>query len=194
MMSTDDDLLAAWKAGDVAAGSALFDRHFDAVYGFFRGKTLENIDDLVQKTFLACIEGARERFRGDSTFRTYLLGIAKNVLCHSLSVWQRDARRIDSHVSGLHDVRPLPSQVLMRHHELRAVFEGLRRISAEQQVVIELYYLEGCRGSELARVLEIPEATVRSRLRRGLAALRRHVAVDARFEGAVERDEDGSEI
>ena len=40
---------------------------------------------------------------------------------------------------------------------------------------LELYYYEGARGPELAAMLDIPEATVRSRLRRGLEHLRKQI-------------------
>jgi len=56
----DDDLvmLDRWRAGDSAAGNALFHRHFEAVYRFFERKTDGDIDDLVQETFLACLHTA----------------------------------------------------------------------------------------------------------------------------------------
>jgi hypothetical protein len=63
----DAELLEAWGAGDKAAGEALFDRHFEAIYRFFQNKVGPGvIDDLVQQTFLGCVE-APDRFRGDSS-------------------------------------------------------------------------------------------------------------------------------
>ena len=79
-MAPDDfELLDAWRSGDRAAGNTLFERHFDAVCRFFANKVNDNVDDLIQKTFLGCIEG-RDRFRKQSSFRTYLFAVAHNIL------------------------------------------------------------------------------------------------------------------
>ena len=76
---SDIDLLDAWRAGDPRAGNELFNRHFDSVCRFFANKAGNEVDDLIQRTFLACVEG-RDRFRGDASFRGYLFGVARNVL------------------------------------------------------------------------------------------------------------------
>ncbi len=173
-MRSDVELLEAWRAGDKQAGSELFSRHFDTLYAFFRNKTFEGVDDLVQRTFLACIEG-RDRFRGDASFRAYMLGAARRILYRAIDEWRRDGKRVDVGVSSLHDVRTSPSQVVARRGEHRLVLEALRRVPIEQQVALELYYLQGYRGPELATILDVPQATVRSRLSRGLDNLRARV-------------------
>ena len=78
-MRDDASLFVAWQAGDRAAGEALIERHFDAIDRFFATKVGDGGDDLVQSTFLACAE-AGARYRGDSSFRAFLFGIARNVL------------------------------------------------------------------------------------------------------------------
>src|SRR4051794_32823011 len=80
-MTLDDRaLFEAWCDGDRAAGASLFDRHYEAIARFFRNKVDDaSSSDLVQSTFLACTEG-RERFRGASSFRTYLFSIAHHLL------------------------------------------------------------------------------------------------------------------
>src|ERR1044071_7833713 len=74
--STDRELLHRWGEGCRKAGDALIDRHFAAVYRFFRNKVGAELEDLVQQTFLACVE-ARARFREESSFKTFLLAIAR---------------------------------------------------------------------------------------------------------------------
>ena len=64
-----------WGAGDLRAGDRLFRRHAPAVARFFRNKVSADLEDLLQQTFLRGLEG-RHRFRGESTFCGYLLGIA----------------------------------------------------------------------------------------------------------------------
>jgi RNA polymerase sigma factor (sigma-70 family) len=87
--SSDVALLDAWRDGDKSAGNTLFERHFEALYRFFRNKIDDGIEDLVQETFLACI-ATKDSFRGDSSFRTYLFVIARNTL---YAHWKKRARR-----------------------------------------------------------------------------------------------------
>jgi len=169
-MATDFELLSAWSAGDAAAGNALFERHFAPLYRFFRNKVADGVDDLVQQTLLACVEG-RVRFRQDSSFRTYMLAAARNILIRHCERKRRDAA-IDLDEVSAHDLGTSPSSLLVRRAEERLVLEALRRIPLDDQIALELYYWEGLSGSELGRVLEIPEAAARSRVRRGMERLR----------------------
>lgn len=173
-MRDDFELLEAWRAGDEAAGNELFDRHFGSVYRFFSSKTPDTADDLVQHTFLACVEG-RDRFRGDAAFRAYLFGVARRVFYRHLEHRARD-RNIDYEVSSLHDLDPSPSELTARRNEEKLVLAALRRLPVDQQVALELYYVQGLRGPEVAEALDIPEATVRSRIRRALDRMRVLVA------------------
>src|ERR1051325_6527963 len=78
-MNDDLALLESWRAGDVRAGQALFRRYFHDVYRFFANKVGAEADELVQQTFAASVVAAA-RFRGGSSFRTYLFAIAGNQL------------------------------------------------------------------------------------------------------------------
>ena len=78
---TDAAVLEAWRAGDEAAGEELFRRHFPAIARFFRNKVHTDIEELIQTTFLGCIEGSG-RVREDGSFRGFLFGLARNTLCN----------------------------------------------------------------------------------------------------------------
>ncbi len=165
-LPTDIELLGSWRAGDTAAGSALFERHFDALCRFFRNKLAgDGVDDLIQRTLLALVEN-REQFRGDSSFRTYLFTVARHELYAALRRGGRDQARFDPLVQSVHDQAPSPSTLVAQHREHRLLLDALRRIPVELQVVLELYYWEDLSAAELAGVLEIPEGTVRTRIRR----------------------------
>jgi len=174
-VAPEDDaaLLHRWRAGDRAAGDALFDRHFDAIYSFFGRKLGGDVGDLVQRTFSALLEG-RDRFRGDASVRTYLFSIARHELYRHFRERSRD-QRLSFGVTSLHDLEPTPSARLAERRESRLLLEALRHIPLDLQIAVELHYWEGLSGPELARVLEIPEGTVRSRLRRALEQLRERI-------------------
>lgn len=172
MAERDDDLvlLEAWQAGDKAAGERLFERHFDAIFRFFRNKVREGADDLVQQTFLACVR-SRDRFRKEASFRTYIFRIAHSKLYDHLRAG-RKGDAVDFGVTSVADLGHSPSAILVKDEEQRLLLQGLRRLPVDFQVALELFYVERLRGPQLAEVLGLPEGTVRSRLRRGRELLR----------------------
>jgi len=168
-MTSDFDLLDAWRAGDPQKGDELFHRYFDSIYRFFSRKVHGEVEDLIQKTFLACVEG-RDKFRKEASFRTYLFSIARNQLYRHWRTRKKD-EALDFTVSSLHDLGPTPSAEAAKHEEQRLLLDALRHIPLDLQIAVELHYWEGMSGPELATVLDIPEGTVRSRLRRAREAL-----------------------
>ncbi|HWB77708.1 MAG TPA: sigma-70 family RNA polymerase sigma factor [Nannocystaceae bacterium] len=165
MERSDLELLDAWRGGDATAGSELFARHFDAVCRFFRNKVSEGTDDLIQRTFLAMVE-SRDRFRGDSSFRTYLFTVARNELFAHLRKSGREQARFDPLEQSVYDLGPTPTTMVAQRKEQRLLLEALRRVPLDLQVALELFYWEDMSASELARMLELPEGTVRTRIRR----------------------------
>lgn len=173
------ELLLAWRAGDNDAGSRLLRRHFRALYRFFRSKVTTGVEDLVQQTMLACADGVH-RFRGDASFKTYLLAIARTQLLMHLRKHARKGSKVVELETSVADVLGSPSLEVAGKDEQRLVLMALRHIPVDLQIAVELHYWEGLRGPELAAALEIPEGTVRSRLRRALEALRAALAAAGR--------------
>ena len=170
-MVDDFALLEAWRGGDLQAGSQLFDRHFESIHRFLRNKVGDDTDEVMQRTLLACVE-TRDRFRGASSFRTYLFGVARlELLAH-----YRRRRKMDSHVDlesrSFYDLDPSPSTVVAKHMEQKILHEALRRLPIDLQIALELHYWENMSATEVATVLEIPSGTVKSRLRRAKEMLR----------------------
>ena len=184
MSASDFDLLDAWRAGDRDAGNALFDRYFDAVFRFFRNKVSEGAEDLVQQTFLACVQ-SRDHFRKDASFRTYLFTAARSKLYNYLERRGREGA-IDWGVTSCADLGVSPSGLLARGEEQRLLLHALRSLPVDLQVALELYYFEQVRGPELAEVLGVPEGTVRSRLRRGREILREQLLASSASPADVE--------
>ncbi len=178
-MDVDDfALLDQWGSGDRAAGNTLLMRHFDTVYRFFVSKIGNDteVDDLIQRVFLACVE-SRERFRREASFRTFLLAVARHELFRHFR--QNRTRGARSESLGSMSVAELGSSVraaMVRREEERLLLSALREIPVDLQITIELHYWEGLTTAELATVLEIPQGTVKSRLRRAREALHEAMA------------------
>lgn len=170
MSASDYDLLDAWRGGDAEAGNQLFERHFDSVCRFFRNKVNEGVDDLIQRTFLACVE-SKDAFRGDATFRTYLFTLARNTLYAHFKRTHKERARLDPLEVSVHDLGPTPTGIVAKRKEQRVLLEALRAIPVEHQVTLELYYWEELSAADLGRVLGVPEGTVRTRIRRAKSLL-----------------------
>lgn len=159
----DFELLEAWRKGDKRAGKQLFERHFESLVRFFNNKVGDEADDLIQQTFLACVR-ARDGFRGDASFRTYLYTAARSKLYDHYARKGHPRDRSYVQISAADLATSIGGKVLARE-EQRLLLEALRRLPLDMQIAVELHYFEGLRGPQIARVLEIPEGTVRSRLR-----------------------------
>lgn len=162
----DFQLLTAWRGGDTEAGQELFARHFDALFRFFRNKVGDNdAADLVQTTFLACVE-RRDGFRAESTVRTFLFAVARRRLYSHLESRERAGRRFDAGVTSVADLGATPSQLVDRKRSYSVLLAALRVLPVETQTLLELHYWEKLSGPQLAVVFEVAEGTIRTRLRR----------------------------
>lgn len=182
-MSSDSELLAAWRAGDRAAGDALISRHASGLWRFFGNRAGGHAADLVQETLLACVR-CRDRFHGQSSFRTYLFAIAKRILCRWVERQVQGARHpaalLEAEGGGhgaspseeVDGEEPNTGDGTFVPWERWEVLEVVQRLNAEERAVIRLYYWEELSGSKLAQVLGVRESTARSRLRRTLARMR----------------------
>ena len=171
---SDQALLAACATGDASALGALFDRFHEAVYRFAaRLPTTDDLarDDLVQQTFLEVCRTAAS-YRGTSSVKTWILGIAANVARHTL---RGELRRRVHQVRFLEHVSAEPPDVddqVDRRRLLARIAEALAELPREQQIAFTLCDLEQLPGAEVARVLEIPEGTLWRRLHTARKAMR----------------------
>lgn len=149
---------------------ALFEQHFDAVYRFFATKIAGGIEDLVQDTFVACIE-SRAKLEAAASPRAYILGTARHIL---FDAYRKRGRSRETALgeSCVADLDPSPSTIFARKDEERLLLEGLRRLPLDHQIALELYEWEGLRAIDVAAVLGITEVAVRGRVHRAKAELR----------------------
>lgn len=179
-MDPDLELLDRWCAGDKTAGNELFQRYFDSIYKFFDNKAYEELDELVQRTFLACLTG-RDTFRRQCSFRTYLFTLARNELYHYLQRIHRPGLFVDFGITSMADIKTTPQTRHARHEKHEHLLRALRTLPLEQQLLLELHYWEGMDPGELAEVFDIARTTARTRLHRARNALRDRLEEMARL-------------
>ena len=167
----DYTLLDQWRAGDKAAGQALFQRYFDSIVRFFETKCDAETDELVQATFFACLR-AKAQFRKESSFRTYLFTIARHELYRVLRERQRVAEKIDFELSSIAELITTPGSRIDSNRAKAQLIEALRQLPVAQQTLLELHYWENMGIAELAEVFEAEQPAIRQRLHRARTNLR----------------------
>ena len=170
-MSESDDiaLIARVVASDDRdAFGELVRRHQSAVRAFLRQLTQGDharADDLAQDTFIAAYR-TLGRFRGDSAFSTWLLGIAHNLFRND----RRQQRDIPCEaIPDTADNEPTPIDQAALRHDLST---ALRRLSTDEQTVLHVCYQQGLSHREASSVLGWPVGTVKTHLLRGKEKLR----------------------
>jgi RNA polymerase sigma-70 factor (ECF subfamily) len=170
MMGTtqsESALVEAWRSGDAGAGESLFERYYESIARFFYNKADDaSAQDLIQRTFLACIEGL-PRLQAAANFRSYLFGIAYRTLCKHYERQAHERGRLDVFEISVADLNlRSPTQAFAERDEQRLLLLALRTIPLEHQVLLELLYWEKLPVAEIAAVLQIPVNTAKTRFRR----------------------------
>lgn len=163
---THEDELAAllrrWRGGDRSSGAALYLRCCEPVKRFFRNRVpTQEAADLVQETFAIGLAAA---YRGDGTFRAFLLGVADNVFkAYLRRTGRAPALSSDEEFLSRAEVEFCadPAYIMGRVQSRRLMMKAIRRIPRMYQLVLELGEWEGLTRAEVAVVLDKPESTIR---------------------------------
>ncbi len=178
-MVSDDVLFRRWRDGDSKAGTALFERYYEKVDGFFGRKNVSaEVEELVQETFTRCVANRERIHELGVTFRAYLFGIARRVL------WQSFRRRYQCReeeisVRSILDLAPGPVSLIGRREEELSLLMALQSLPLQMQVMLELRYWESMSSAEIEHVLEIPAPTIRGCLCRARKQLQQAMGSDS---------------
>jgi len=172
---SDEALVAACATGDTAALGALFDRFNVAVYRFVaRLATVDEAarDDVVQATFLE-VQRCAAKFRGGSSVKTWILGVAANVARRALRGERRRRARQAVFLVEHETVEAVrPDATIERRRLMARIADALAQLPHDQQVAFVMCDLEQLTGVEVARALRIPEGTLWRRLHQARKAMR----------------------
>lgn len=179
---TDAYLVDRFLAGDQASFDRLVIRYQDSVYRFYcRSIDVGVAEDLAQDAFLEVYRGMAS-WRRQSSFRTWLFGVARNVgrrhLRHGLAAARAQAD--EAVTDAIADPRPGPLQRLDDRNEKTALSRAIAQLPWEQRVAIILRAREGMSYDQIAIITRVPKGTVRSRLHSARQALARIVKEELR--------------
>jgi RNA polymerase sigma-70 factor (ECF subfamily) len=168
---SDAELIAGCRAGRREALEALVAAYHDRLHRIASAMAgLEAAGDLVQETFLAAVEGF-PRFRGDAQLSTWLIGILRN----RFSLYLRGRKKWNLAPlpeDGARLPAPEPPAV---EGDLRAVLDRLQDLPEEFRTALVLFHVDGMSYAEIAKAMDCPIGTVRSRLFEARERLRRLV-------------------
>ncbi len=169
----EQSLLARLERAEPGAVGRVYDEHHVAVRAFARRLLGDEAlaEDLVHDVFLALPRAARN-FRGTSTLRTFLIGIAVNHARHHLrSAARRRAASEKLAVEPRGDA-PTPEQSAQGAQLARLLVRALDTLSVDHRVAFVLCEVEERTSREVAEIVGVPEATVRTRLHHAKKKLR----------------------
>lgn len=184
--ASDHWLLQETLAGDEAAFAELVRRYRNQITNYVYRMTndFELSVDLAQETFLRVFRAA-ERYQTTYAFSTYIYRIATNLAISELR--SRKRRRLVS-LTGFFqgrdkdagevtefdppDARPLQDSTLVDAERRGAVARAIATLPEKYRAPVILRDVEGKSYEEIARILDVSEGTVKSRINRARAFLR----------------------
>jgi len=168
----EKDLVQKVKVGDVGAFELLVRLHHQAIYhmAFRYMKDHGAADDVVQESFLKAFKSIAN-FRGDSSFKSWLMRIVINTAKNSLRSQSRhQASNIEDQV--LADVN-VDYGRLEKGQTLSLLREAISKLPAKQREALELRIFEEMSFKEVAKATDSPFNTAKANFRHALLNLRK---------------------
>ncbi len=173
-LSSDLDLLIALGNGQVNALGSLYDRYSRLVYGLaykILGNS-EEAEDITQEVFLTLWRrNAYNPSRGSlSSFLTTMTRSRSIDKLRSRGTKLRFIQRWQGMVKNEAVATPLDRASIGERSQL--VRDAMSQLPESERLILEIAYYEGLSQSEIAKRLNIPLGTVKTRSRQGLLKLR----------------------
>lgn len=175
---TDEELMSAYRDGDIKAFNVLFSRHRDLLFRYLsrQAGNQSAAEEIFQDVWASVIKH-RANYSVRARFKTYLFHIAHNRLID----YYRSNSRIDAISyeneapqmleAMTSDDSPVDSADTQR--KVARLLNLLERLPAAQREVFLMHEESGMSLSEIAQTMEVSRDTVKSRLRYALERLRR---------------------
>ena len=176
----DQQLVERVQKGDKAAFDLLVIKYQHRVLGLVSSyvKDYQEVQDVAQEAFIKAYR-AIDKFRGDSSFYTWLYRIAVNTAKNHLVSKGRKLPETDIDVTDAEfldttthlRVVDSPESNLYRDELERVIHDVIRRLPDELRTAVMLREFDGLSYDEIAHVMDCPVGTVRSRIFRAREAI-----------------------
>jgi len=175
---SDEQLMAAYVAGDGAAFRVIFERYAPLLMRAMLRELYvrEEANDLVQQTFLQ-LHRARADFDVEHKLKPWIFTIAMNL---KREYFRRKKRRPERSLEAEATLEPAVGALgAARVDARRTLARVLGDLPADQREVIELHWFDGLEFPEVAEVVGASVSAVKVRAHRGYVRLRAALGDDA---------------
>lgn len=172
-VSDERQLVERARAGDVDARAELVSRYVDDVFAL-TARVLRERDlaqDAAQDAFVNAL-GALSRFRGEASFRTWLLRIALN---SARSLGRRRTRRREVALAAAEELPAMaedPARRVVLLDEGERLRVALAALPEKQRLSVSLRVYQGLSCAEIAEIIDSTEGAVRVNYHLGIKRLR----------------------
>ncbi len=178
----DEALLVRFQNGDTAAFEVLLKRYERAVFNFILRsvRDKDRARDLVQDVFLRVVQRASQ-FKGNSKFSTWLYTIARNIcIDHSRKMVFRRHRSLDAPtrdddggrlLDRVEGREPGADRETIGKDLQERIAEAVELLPDPQKEVFLMRQVQGLPFKQIAEIIDVPENTVKSRMRYALERL-----------------------
>jgi len=166
---------------------AIVEEHYAPLFRFALSLTRSEPDarDLTQQTFyVLAVKG--HQLRDPAKVKTWMFTTLHRTF---IRLRRRQARFVDQELDEFAEQVPAESAPGVPALDAAQVLTALGRLDALFRAPVALFYLEDYSYQEIARILEVPVGTVKSRLSRGLGQLRKILLSDPIHASAPPTDE-----
>ncbi len=185
-VALDKALVARFKAGDESAFEEMVARYWDRIYAMVLQllRNSQDAEEVTQDAFIRAHRGL-EKFRGDSSFSTWLYQIATNLARNRYWYWWRRKRdksiSFDQPVGGESDTTlaelfpasiETPEDVAVTNEFQERVAAAMELLNDKHREVLVLRNVRSLSYDEIAQKLQISIGTVKSRIARARESLR----------------------
>jgi RNA polymerase sigma-70 factor (ECF subfamily) len=173
----DGALLTRLARAEAQAVAEAYDAHHSAVRAFARRLIgdASAAEDLVHEVFVA-LPRAMKKFRGQSSLRTFLVGIAVHRARHHVRAASRRRLALARLEREPHAAVLDPEQAARRRELSLALTRALDKLPLEQRVAFVLCEVEERSSRDAAEIASVPEGTLRTRLFHAKRKLREELA------------------
>jgi RNA polymerase sigma-70 factor (ECF subfamily) len=171
----DVDLVKASQDGTLAAFDELIQRYQQRVYAtvYHMTSSHEDADDLTQESFIKAYK-ALKRFKGESSFYTWIYRIAVNRTINFLKQRKRKSyhmslndmdMQVENHADLLMFISDNTPRRDVRLNELQEKMnEAMQKLSETHRLTVTLHDVQGMSHDEIGKIMDCNTGTVRSRL------------------------------
>lgn len=177
---SDEDLMALVCERNIKAMKILYERYNKSVFNFILRYTnnREISEDLLQETFTRVWFAAHTFNSTKGAFKSWLFTIGINITRNEMSKKRYDYHHLElEEVTGNEDTSGKtnlePIQNILEHSDIKdTIAKAIERLDPFLKEVVILKHYQGLKFSEIAKITNTPEGTLKARFHRAMGQLK----------------------